>query len=444
MRVPKAIRSRQRLGKYRIERRLGRGGFGDVYRAFDTIEGIHVALKVPQPDIVSPTMLDDFRSEVRLTARLEHPNILPIKNADFVDGRFVIVYQLGDGSLADRVKRRVSLAKGMSFSEQVLAALAHAHSHRVMHGDVKPDNFILFGDHVRLSDFGISKVALRTLHASGAGTLGFMAPEQAMGRPSLRSDVFAAGLVLYRVLAGVVPAWPFEWPPPGFDRAQRELHPELLAVLERSLRVDPRNRYADCEVMLRAFRTVGRKALRHGEGQEKKQERPGLVDLRAVQLRDFRRTYQRSLAAKYACARCERPVSESMQACPWCSTSRRIFRQKTGFPAACPRCKRGVKLDWRYCPHCHGRGIGPLSDRHYTDKRYTVRCGKSDCRGELMPFMKYCPWCRSKVKRAWPIEGSRNRCPSCGWGVLGDYWKTCPWCVAPLGGKLRASHGRRR
>src|SRR5690606_3785107 len=79
------IRIRQQLGKYRIERRLGEGAFASVYQAFDTIEGVRVALKVPHPHLMTKEALDAFREEVRLSARLDHENILPLKNAAFID-----------------------------------------------------------------------------------------------------------------------------------------------------------------------------------------------------------------------------------------------------------------------------------------------------------------------------------------------------------------------
>ena len=88
------VRVGQRLGKYRLKRRVARGGFGDVFEAYDTIEGISVAVKVPL-DIVNNENIEDFRREVRITAKLDHPNILPIKNADFIDNVFAIVQPLG-------------------------------------------------------------------------------------------------------------------------------------------------------------------------------------------------------------------------------------------------------------------------------------------------------------------------------------------------------------
>ena len=126
------IRSRQRLGKYRIGRRLAQGGFADVYEAQDTIEGISVALKIPSAHLVTAETLEDFRREVRLTARLDHPNILPIKNADFIGDRFVIAYPLGDRSLAERLRSRISTAKAIDFVEQTLEGLAHAHGRNVI------------------------------------------------------------------------------------------------------------------------------------------------------------------------------------------------------------------------------------------------------------------------------------------------------------------------
>lgn len=428
------VRARQKLGKYRIEKRLGRGGFAEVFQAYDTIEGVRVALKVPQPELVNAALLEDFKQEVRLTAQLDHPNILPIKNANFIDGCFVVVYLLGEGTLAERLRRRLSLPKAIHFAEQILEALAYAHSHHVVHCDVKPENFILFDDdHLRLCDFGISKIAARTMRASGSGTIGYMAPEQAMGRPSPRSDVFAAGLLLYRMFTGALPEWPFDWPPPGFEKAKRKLHPDLIALLRRSLLVDPRRRFEDAGHMLDVLLAVRPKALRYGDRHRRRANAPtARTDWRDLQIRHFHRRYGKSLEARHQCRRCSRPVSEPMQTCPWCATPRRIHRSESRFPASCPRCKRGVKLDWRFCPWCFGKSIGPRSERSYEDKRYRARCSNTACRGPLMPFMRYCPWCHTKVRRTWPIPESRERCPRCKWGVLAEYWKACPWCARVL------------
>jgi eukaryotic-like serine/threonine-protein kinase len=261
------LRVRSRLGKYRIERKLGQGGFAAVYQAMDTIEGVHVALKMPHAFNVTASMLDAFQREARLISRLEHPNILGLKDASFIEGRFVIVSRLGMQTLADRLKKRVSMATALSYVEQLIEAVAYAHRNRIVHCDIKPENLILLADgRLALTDFGIAKVAqrtiMRTMVASGSGTVGYMAPEQAMGRPSARSDVFAIGLLGYRIMAGVLPEWPYVWPPKGLASLRRKVHPDLIDVLRKAMELRPSNRYQDANAMLRAFLPAKRKTIR--------------------------------------------------------------------------------------------------------------------------------------------------------------------------------------
>lgn len=261
------LKSKQRLGKYRIERKLGVGGFSVVYQALDTIEGVRVALKIPHPHLVTPEVLNEFRKEVRMMARLEHPNILPLKNAEFIEGKFVIVYPLGEKTLANRLQSRIALVTALDYAEQMISAVAYAHEHRIIHCDVKPDNVILFsGGRLRLTDFGIAKVAKRTIKASGSGTVGYVAPEQAMGRPSFRSDVFSLGLILYRMLTGRLPEWPFEPPLPGIERLRRR-HKDLVALVRRAIELNPRRRFRDAGQMLDALRRIKPRVLRHAARQ---------------------------------------------------------------------------------------------------------------------------------------------------------------------------------
>ncbi len=256
------IRPRVTLDKYRIECRLSEGGFSDVYRAFDTVEGVRVALKVPHDSLVNNDLLESFRSEARMVARLEHPNILPLKNANVIDGRFVIAYPLGTESLADRMGRRMSLPLTLNLCEQMLEAVAYAHSQRIVHCDVKPENMIMFpGPVLRLADFGIAKVAWKTLRSSGTGTVGYMAPEQAMGQPSQRSDVFSLGLIIYRMLSGAWPAYPFEWPGPNFRRLKTRASADMVDLLKKATDLTPRKRYADAGRMLADFRKAAKRTL---------------------------------------------------------------------------------------------------------------------------------------------------------------------------------------
>ena len=421
------LKARQKLGKYRIVGRVARGGFAVVYRAYDTIEGIPVALKIPHADLLTQETLNDFRREVQLTASLDHPNILPMKNASFIDGLFVIVYPLGETTLAQRLQRRLSARTALAIGEQLLEAAAYAHQRHIIHCDIKPANVILFpGNRVRLTDFGVSKIAFRTRTLTAGGTLGFLAPEQAHGKPTLRSDVFALGLIFYWMFAGDLPEWPYDWPPPGIDRLRRTMHLDFIAFLRRALQVDERARFADATQMLAGFHRIRQRALRHVTRRRRRPTGRTAGQWKAVRIREFRRRYGKALETRSLCGRCGGPVSEFMGHCPWCGASRRVHRGSTSFPARCRRCGRGIKRDWRFCAWCYGGQIQEPSSRHYTDVRYTNRCPA--CRGDVMPFMRYCPWCRTKVRRAWRVPEQTGKCTRCGWGVLPDFWRNCPWC----------------
>lgn len=266
LKLTQYLRSRQRLGKYRIERRLGIGAFAVVYQAMDTIQGIRVALKVPHSTLVTAEVLRDFRSEIRTTSRLEHRNILSLRDASIIDDRLVMVFRLGRETLDDRLRRRMSLETSLNFAEQILSGAAYAHRQRIVHCDIKPENVILFdGQHVRLADFGIAKVSQRTLQGSGTGTVGYMAPEQAMGRPSLKSDVFSIGLIVYRMLSGSWPEWPYEWPFAGARRLRGRVHPDFVAFMRKSISLRPSDRYRDADQMLSAFRRLRPRTIRYAK-----------------------------------------------------------------------------------------------------------------------------------------------------------------------------------
>ena len=246
------LRARQKVDKYRILGRISSGPLTDVYRAFDTIQKTRVALKIPRPTDGSGER--EFLHEVQVATRLKHPNILSVLNASYIGEHFVIAMELGDESLADRVERRISTARAMDLAGQALAALAHAHEHRIIHCDIKPENFILFpGNQLKLGDFGFAKLSLRTLKASGSGTIDYIAPEQAMGRPKFQSDVFSMGLVLYRLFSGTLPEWPFEWPLAGHDKLMARVRPEFADLLQKAIQLDPALRYRDATQMQATF-----------------------------------------------------------------------------------------------------------------------------------------------------------------------------------------------
>jgi serine/threonine-protein kinase len=430
------LRAKQKLGKYTIEKKLGEGGFATVYQARDEIEGIRVALKLPHAHLLTGAAMEDFRREVRLVAQLEHPNILPLRTAQYINDHFVIVSALGQMTLEERISRRLAIDLALDFARQMLASVSYAHSQKIIHCDIKPDNFILFdGNRLRLTDFGVAKVAQRTLRASGAGTLGYMAPEQAMGRPSFRSDVFALGLVLYRMFSGRLPEYPFDWPPPGHRQLRDKLHPALIELMRRSMELAPQKRFADGESMLSAFNRIKSPKRPRSTAKRASKSSRRSADWKTIQRRQFQQEFGKALETKHTCNQCSGPVSEPMQCCPWCGKTRLAHEGTTDFPQQCPRCSRGMKLDWEYCPWCYGPGFEPSSNRQFSDVRYTGRCQNPKCtRKVLMPFMRYCPWCHRKQRRKWKIPESKQSCRHCGWGVAAGYWSHCPWCCKRLGG----------
>ena len=221
------IRSRQKLGKYQIEAKLGEGGFASVFRARDTIEGVRVALKIPHPQFVNQSTLDDFRKEVRLVAQLHHPNILPLKNAEFIDGHFVVAFPLGDQSLEQRLRKRISFSLALDYTGQILEAVSFAHEHRIIHCDVKPENIVVgaYGE-VLLLDWGLAYLrekdenreaipqpGMEDLNSissrpSHPGTPEYMSPEQiAGGHIDHRTDIYSLGAILFEVLTQQQLAW---------------------------------------------------------------------------------------------------------------------------------------------------------------------------------------------------------------------------------------------
>ena len=425
------MRARQKIGKYRVLGRIASGPLADVYRAQDTIQNIKVALKIPKSDALSGE--EEFLHEVRVATRLRHANILTVLNASYIDDHFVIAMELGQESLADRIERRTSTAIKLELAGQGLSALAHAHEHKIIHCDIKPENFILFpGNRLKLADFGFAKRCFRSLKASGSGTIDYIAPEQAMGRPKFQSDVFSMGLVLYRMFSGTLPEWPFEWPLAGHEKLQARVRPEVIDILRKAIQLDPARRYRDAVQMQADFERIDSHARQQKRPRSKKNGTRRGSSWRHMQWREFKRQFGKQLDCRHQCRNCEGPVAESMQACPWCGFDTPARGCDTRMPAHCPRCERGVKNDWDYCAWCYGPGFVEETTRRYPDKRYTTKCANKRCRGPLMPFMRYCPHCRMKVRRPWRLVGSRHACKACSWGIAREFWNYCAWCREPV------------
>ncbi len=202
--------------RYRVERELGQGGMATVFLAEDLRHGREVAIKVLHEDLGATLGSDRFLSEIKTTARLQHPHILPLLDSGSADGLlyYVMPFVAGE-SLRDRLEREKQLPIGdaVRIAREIADALALAHGHGIIHRDIKPENILLQGGHALVADFGI---ALAVQQAGGSrltqtglslGTPQYMAPEQAMGEKSVdaRADVYALGAVTYEMLVGEPP-----------------------------------------------------------------------------------------------------------------------------------------------------------------------------------------------------------------------------------------------
>src|SRR5579862_5551378 len=193
-------------GRYRIVAKLGRGGMGEVFRAEDLTLDQEVALKfLPQELATDPTALERFHAEVRLARQVSHPNVCRVFDIGMSDGAPFITMEYVDGEDLSSLIRRVGRFpqdKGVEIARQICAGLAAAHEQGLLHRDLKPANIMLDGrGRVRIADFGLASVAG---DASGvdsrSGTPAYMAPEQLSGgEPTIKSDIYALGLVLYEV-----------------------------------------------------------------------------------------------------------------------------------------------------------------------------------------------------------------------------------------------------
>jgi hypothetical protein len=290
------------IGSYRLVRRLGGGGMGVVYLAWDASLGRPVALKLLHPRrVLSAQVRQLLVGEAKAAGSLDHPNIAPVYEVgETEDGRLFIAMAFCEGeSLTERLARGpVPAQEAARIARQIADALSAAHRRGIVHRDIKPGNVMISPDGwVRLVDFGIALVSGRDAgSAVSAGTLGYMSPEQAAGGAlDRRTDVWSLGVLLFEALTGRPPLRAGPTPDEGANRAElaesiqhlRTHVPEsLVGIVQRCLAVDPADRPPGATALIHeldAFLTAS------ATGALPAQVEPKEVGKGATRLRDRRR-----------------------------------------------------------------------------------------------------------------------------------------------------------
>ena len=246
---------------YEIERELGHGGMATVYLARDRRHDRLVAVKFLNPDLSQAFGIERFQREIAITAKLSHPNILPLHDSGESGGRlyYVMPYVSGE-SLRARLtrERQLTIRDAICIARGVASALEHAHAHGVVHRDIKPENILLSDGQPIVADFGIARAlegAGDRLTSTGVsiGTPAYMSPEQAAGEHAdERADIYSLGCVLYEMLAGEPPftgataqaiiAKRFAGPAPDIRQTRDTVDEALAGTIARSLARVPADR----------------------------------------------------------------------------------------------------------------------------------------------------------------------------------------------------------
>ncbi len=260
------------VGGYEIREKIGTGGFGEVYRAFQPGVWRDVAMKVILPAFANnPEFIRRFEIEAQLIARLEHPHIVPLYDYWREPGRaYLVMRWLSGGNVHQKLRQDGCwpLSQVMLASRQICAALSFAHRQNVIHRDLKPANILLDEDgNAYLSDFGIAKLfdsAPQVTHEGIIGTLFYSSPEQIRNEPvTPQSDIYNLGIVFYEMLVG---AHPFvntpeaalvlkhlNTPLPSVHEQHPEVPAAIDSVIQQATAKDPSARFANADEFLAAF-----------------------------------------------------------------------------------------------------------------------------------------------------------------------------------------------
>jgi serine/threonine protein kinase len=262
------------LGRYEIQRRIGRGGMGAVYVAHDPVLGRMVAIKVFTGDIDVADARERFTREARAAAALSHPNIVTVFDFGSYDSQpYIVMEYVAGETVAGLIRRKepVTMTDKLRWMEELAAGAGYAHRMQLVHRDIKPANLIIDRTgRLKILDFGIARMlGIASKTSVMIGTPGYMAPEQIAGGPvDHRADQFSMGVVFYELLT-YTEAFPGDtWPmithkilyddPVPVERLAPDVSPEIIGIMVKTLRKTAAERYPDSEALRQAINRVRR------------------------------------------------------------------------------------------------------------------------------------------------------------------------------------------
>ena len=272
----------QTIGPYKILKRLGKGGMGEVYLAEDTRLGRQVALKFLTPAFIDDLWAKEYLiNEAKAVAMLDHPNICAVYGIEHLDEHNFIVMQYVEGeTLADLIRSGLTIDQILPLARQIASALAEAHTHGIIHRDIKPRNIMVTpSGQVKVLDFGLAKTIMNQAHLSAAesisylsqaglvpGTVAYMSPEQLRSEQlDFSSDVFSVGIVLYEMITGANPyarettaeiiSAILTEPAPAFTHLK--ISPNLSRLVRRCLEKKKEARQQSASELLESLNHVG-------------------------------------------------------------------------------------------------------------------------------------------------------------------------------------------
>ena len=263
------------IGRYEIQRRLGRGGMGTVYAAHDPVLGRLVAIKVFAGDLEIADARDRFSREARSAAALAHPHIVAVYDfGEYASQPYIVMEYVAGETLAEVIRRKaqVSLPDKLRWIEELAAGVGYAHQMSVIHRDIKPANLMIDRHgRLRILDFGIARMlGIASNTRDMIGTPGYMAPEQILGAVvDSRADLFSIGVVFYELLS-YTEAFPGDTlpaithriltqDPVPLPRLVPDLHPAILPIIERALKKNVEERYPDANTLRTAVSRIRRR-----------------------------------------------------------------------------------------------------------------------------------------------------------------------------------------